>query len=602
MKKFTYLQIREKYLKYLEDRGHAVIPPAPLVPENDPTVLFVNSGMFPLVPYLLGEDHPKGTKLTDSQRCLRTVDIDNVGDASHCTTFEMLGNWSLNDYFKEEAIRITVGFYVDELGFDINHIYASVFVGDDDAPRDEESIRIWKEIFRERGIDAKEGEKERIQMFGKKENWWELEAGGPCGPDSEIFIDTGKEPCGPDCNVSCNCEKYIELGNNVFMEYMKSGTNYSPLGRHNVDFGGGLDRLAMISQGVQSVFETDIYKPVLDKVQELSQEGNVNSERIIVDHIKAAAWVMADGVIPGRTEREYILRRIIRRAIRHGRKLGIEGLFTKQVAEVVIEQFKPVHPLLETNREEILKNLEDEEIKFNQTLEKGLRELNKLFESLSKGEFRNEQGETFRLYETYGFPLEMTLEELKNQGIKFDEKIVVDNHEKAFEEHQEKSRTATKGLFKGGLADTSDMSRKYHTATHLLLAALFEVVGDHVYQKGSNITPERLRFDFPNEQKLTPEQIEKVEEIVNGVIEKGLPVTWKEVSKEEALEKVKYASFAEKYPDVVKLYTVGDESSPFSVEICGGPHVENTKELGKFIITKQENVGAGVKRIKAVLE
>ncbi len=589
------------YLNHLKKSGHAVISSASLVPENDPSVLFVNSGMFPLVPYLLGEKHPKGTKLTDIQRCLRTGDIDEVGDATHCTTFEMIGNWSLNDYFKKEAIAITASFYIDELGTDVNNIYASVFEGNDDAPQDSESIEIWKEEFKKRGIDAKAGKGERIQLYGKKDNWWELEAGGPCGPCSEIFYDTGKEACGPDCHINCDCGKYVEIGNDVFMQYLKKDGKYSPLGRHNVDFGGGLDRLTMMAQNTASVYESDIYLPILNKVKELAKNDIVKSQRVVVDHIKAATWVIADGVQPGRTQREYILRRLIRRAIRHGRLLGITNLFTREVADIAIEQFKAVHPMLEPNKEKILDTLEQEEKKFNQTIENGLKEFEKMVKEI-KGEFKNENGETFKLYETYGFPLEITLEELDTRGIKYNIDVVRINHQKAYEEHQNKSRTASKGLFKGGLADTSEMSKKYHTATHLLLAALYEIVGPHIYQKGSNITPERLRLDFPNDTKLSDEQIKKVENLVNQKIKEALPVTYEEMPKEEALTKVKYAAFDEKYGDIVKVYFIGDPKKPFSAELCGGPHVENTSELGVFQIVKQENVSAGIKRIKAVLK
>ncbi len=602
MKNLKYAEIRAKYLKYLEGKGHYIIPSAPLVPENDPTVLFVNSGMFPLVPYLLGEKHPNGTRLTDSQRSLRTVDIDVVGDATHCTTFEMLGNWSLNDYFKDEAIKITIGFLVDELGFDIQNIYASVFVGDNDAPKDTVSIEVWKQIFKERGIEAKAGIGERIQEFGKSENWWELESGGPCGPDSEIFYDTGKEACGKDCNISCSCGKYIELGNNVFMEYLKKDGKYFPLGKHNVDFGGGLDRFAMIAQQTESVFDTDIYKPIYERVKEISKNPVVSSQRVITDHIKAATWIIADGVVPGRTAQGYILRRLIRRSIRHARTLGIEGLFTRTIGEIAIDQFSVVHPLLTEKKELILNVLEEEEKKFNSTLDHGLREFEKIYTSIENKEFNNSNGETFRLYETYGFPIEMTIEELKTRGINIDEEQVKKLHEEYFQKHQETSRQSTSGLFKGGLADTSEMSTKYHTATHLLLSALFRIVGPHIYQKGSNITPERLRLDFPNDTKLTTEQLKAIEDLINEQIQKALPVSFKEMPKDKALEIVKYAAFAEKYSDTVKVYTIGDESSPFSQEICGGPHVENTSTLGHFKIVKEEGVAAGIRRIKAILE
>jgi alanyl-tRNA synthetase len=608
MKDLKYNEIREKYLDFFKKKGHAEIPSAPLVPENDPSVLFVNAGMFPLVPFLMGEKHPKGTRLTNSQRCVRTGDIDEAGNNFHCTSFEMLGHWSLNDYFKEEAIRYTLEFFVGELGLDINNIYASVFGGEDGIPEDKVSISTWENLFKEYGIDAKVGEGERIQKFGKKENWWGLDSGGPCGPDSEIFYDTGKEPCGENCNINCNCGKYIEIGNNVFMEYLKEGDDLKPLGRHNVDFGGGLERITAVIQKVDNVYEIDIYKPILEKIQEITEKNidtKVNtgdmlkSQRIIVDHIKASTWIVMDGVVPSSNQQGYILRRLIRRAVRHAKKLNIKQPFTKAIAEVAIDQFSPTYPELDEKREEIIKIIEEEEIKFNNTLENGLKELENLLEQKNKisGE------DAFKLYETYGLPLEVTEEILAEKNITLKER---QNFFSAQEEHQEKSRTASKGLFKGGLADTSEVSVRYHTATHLLLASLRKVLGEHVYQKGSNITPERLRLDFPNESKLTSEELKQVEDLVNSAIKQELNVTFEEHPKEEALKIIeKYSStssFEEKYPDIVKVYYIGDKEAPFSIELCNGPHVNNTKELGKFKIVKQENIGAGVKRIKAILK
>ena len=595
MKNLSYKQIYEAYLNFFQRNGHTVIPSAPLVPENDPSVLFVNAGMFPLVPFLKGQEHPKGKRLVNIQRCIRTGDIEEVGNRYHCTAFIMLGNWSLNDYFKKEAINMTVEFFTKELGLDINNIYASVFKGDQDAPQDTESIEVWKEIFSKHGIDAKVGDGERIQPLGKKENWWGLESGGPCGPDSEIFYDTGKEKCGNNCNVSCNCGKYVEIGNNVFMEYQKDGDKITPLGRHNVDFGGGLERLTALLQNVDSVYDTDIYKPIMNKVKELSQIEEIKSQRVIVDHIKAATWIIMDGVTPSRTQQGYILRRLIRRAVRHGKKLGIENSFCKEIANIAIGQFKGIWEGLETEKENILTVIDTEEEKFNRTLERGLRELDKMVQKKNIIDGKD----AFLLYETYGLPLEVTEEILQEKNISLENRELF---QEAEETHQEKSRTAAKGFFKGGLADTSEMSIKYHTASHLLLEALRRILGEHVYQKGSNITPERLRMDFPNETKLTPEQVKEVEDIVNEQIQKGLDVTFVEKEKEEALKLVPFAAFSEKYADKVKVYYIGPTDNPFSVEICNGPHVDNIKELGKFKITKQENVGAGVKRIKAVLE
>lgn len=581
MKKLTYKEIRSKYIEFFKKNGHTEIPSAPLVPENDPSVLFVNAGMFPLVPFLQGEKHPSGTKLVNSQRCVRTIDIDGVGDAYHCTTFEMLGNWSLNDYFKKEAITMTLKFFVEELGFDINKIYATVFEGNESAPKDTVSIEIWKELFQSYGVKAEVGEK--ILEKGKDDNWWELATGGPCGPDSEIFYEVNG--------------KLVEIGNNVFMEYLKVGNEYKPLGRHNVDFGGGLDRFTAMCQGVNSVYETDIYKPIFDTVKVLGKNDILESQRIITDHIKAATWIIMDGVEPSKTEQGYILRRLIRRAVRHGRKLGIEGLFTRKVGEIAISQFSSIWEKLETDKERILNTLEEEEKKFSKTLENGLKEMDKLITDGS-----NLPQKTFKLYETYGFPIELTIEELKNRGIKFNEVMLFEGFKDEQAKHQELSRTASAGLFKGGLADTSEISTKYHTTTHLLLATLRRILGDQVYQKGSNITPERLRFDYPSDTKLTPEQAKQVEDMINEQIQKGLPVTYEELPKEEALKLVPYAAFSEKYGDIVKVYTIGEKTNPYSIEICNGPHVQNTSELGKFKIAKQENVAAGVKRIKAVLE
>lgn len=589
-KKFK--DIRDGFIEFMKQHGHTEIPESLLVPENDPSLLFNGAGMVPLVPYLIGEKHPAGTRLTDAQRCVRTGDIDEVGNHSHCTSFNMLGNWSLNDYFKNEAINLTVEFFVEVLGLDPGKLYASVFGGNSDAPRDEVSIKIWQDIFQKHGIEANVGEGERIQLYDKK-NWWELEAGGPCGPCSEIFIDMGKKPCGPKCHINCNCGKYLEIGNNVFVEYLKKDGKYSPLGRHNVDFGGGLDRLATLAQGKDNFYETDIYLPILKKVQAMSKNENLRSQRIIVDHIKAATWMVMDGVTPGRTEQGYVLRRLIRRAVRHARTLGIEADITKEIGEIAITQFSPLYPQLNEKKEFILEVIAEEESKFKKTIQSGI----KVFESLIAKKKQITGEDAFYLYETYGFPVEITQEMAEEKGAKLD----LDAYKKAYTAHQDKSRSAAKGFFKGGLADTSDMSKKYHTATHLLLKALRMTLGDQVTQKGSNISPERLRFDFPSDNKLTPEEIQKVETIVNEQIKKGLEVYFEEMPKDKALEIVKGAAFGEKYGDTVKVYRIGRGKDEFSVEICGGPHVANTSELGTFKITKQENVGAGVKRIKATL-
>lgn len=582
MKHFTYEQIREKYIQFFKQHGHKEIPSAPLVPEDDPSVLFVNAGMFPLVPFLKGEKHPNGEKLVNAQRCIRTGDIDEVGDQYHVSSFEMLGNWSLNDYFKKEAIEMTVQFFTEELGMDINRIYTTVFEGENGIPMDTTSIDVWKEIYSRHGIDAKVGDNERIMPKGREDNWWGLASGGPCGPDNEIFYKT-------------DSGELLEIGNNVFMEYLLENGEYKPLGRHNVDFGGGLDRLAAVCQEVPSLYEIDIYTPILEKVHTISKKSDLKSERIIVDHIKAATWIVMDGVVPSNTKQGYILRRLIRRAVRHGRKLEIDRLFTREIASICIDQFSKILPKLSENREKILQIIEEEEIKFNKTLENGLKELDRI---LTKEE-TIDGTKAFQLYETYGLPLEVTEEILKESN---KEILDRDNFFKAQQTHQEQSRTASTGMFKGGLSDTSEQTVKYHTATHLLLASLRKILGEHVYQKGSNITPERLRLDFPNDTKLTEEQVKQVEDLVNNAIEQKLDIHFEEYPKEEALKLVPFAAFEEKYGDIVKIYYIGEKEDPFSVEICNGPHVENTGTLGKFKIVKQENVGAGIKRIKAVLE
>jgi alanyl-tRNA synthetase len=582
MKHLTYEQIREKYLHFFEEHGHKEIPSAPLVPEDDPSVLFVNAGMFPLVPFLKGEKHPEGNRLVNAQRCIRTGDIDEVGDSFHCSAFEMLGNWSLNDYFKKEAIEMTVQFFTEELCIDMKRIYTTVFEGEKDIPMDTVSVEVWKEIFSRYGIEAKVGENERIMPKGREDNWWGLPTGGPCGPDNEIFYKT-------------DSGELVELGNNVFMEYLLENGEYTPLGRNNVDFGGGLDRLASLCQNVSSVYETDIYRPILEKVKEISNKEDIRSQRIITDHIKAATWIVMDGVVPSNTKQGYILRRLIRRAVRHGRKLEINNLFTKEIASVCIDQFSGILPKLSENREYILQVIEEEEIKFNKTLENGLKELDRI---LAKEGVINGT-KAFQLYETYGLPFEVIEEILQERGKEISDRDAFYTEQT---KHQEQSRTASAGMFKGGLADTSEQTVKYHTATHLLLAALRKVLGDHVYQKGSNITPERLRLDFPNDSKLTDEQVKQVEDLVNGAIKQKLDVHFEEYPKEEALKLVPFAAFEEKYGDTVKIYYIGPKENPFSIEICNGPHVSNIGDLGTFRIDKQENVGSGIKRIKAILE
>ncbi|WKZ23725.1 MAG: alanine--tRNA ligase [Candidatus Dojkabacteria bacterium] len=603
MKYLTYLEVRNAYLNFLKSNGHKEVPNASLVPENDPTLLFVNSGMFPLVPFLLGEDHPLGTRLVNVQRCVRTEDLEEVGDASHATAFEMIGNWSLGDYFKEQALTQTYEFFVEKLEIPIERLYATVFEGDSDAALDTESIDILKKIFTTYGIDAKVGKGERIQLYGKSKNWWGLPGGGPCGTTSEIFYDTGKDACGKDCHVNCDCGKYIEIGNNVFMEFLNKEGTFTPLARKNVDFGGGLDRIVILLQQVESYHDTDIYKPIGDGAQALATRPNQKSIRVIIDHVKTATWMIMDGVEPGKTEKEYVLRRIIRRAIRHGMQMGIEKPFMRELGKIAITQFSPIYPQLTEQEEHILSVMEQEEKKFRNTLRTGISQVSKIANTYANKTFTNDNGESFFVYESYGFPPEMFLEELQTLGVAVDTTLFWNNHALKVKDHQEKSRTATQGLFAGGLADTSEKSTHYHTTTHLLLAALRKLIGEHIYQKGSNITPERLRFDFPNPDKLSPEQISAVEQLVNEQIAAALPVSYTEMEREKALVLVPFAAFEGKYASIVKVYRIGEGDTLFSQELCNGPHVKNTGDIkGTFKITKQEKIGNGILRVKGVLE
>ena len=582
----TAIEIRNKFLNYFKNHGHKIIPSAPLIPENDPSVLFTTAGMHPLVPYLLGEKHPEGTRLADYQKCLRTVDIDEVGDNRHLTFFEMLGNWSLGDYFKNESIRYTIEFLTKELNIPMEKLSVTCFAGDNDAPRDEETAKVWEEV----GMP-----KERIYYFGKKENWWIAGEEGPCGPDTEIFYDTGKKACSENCNPSCDCGKYVEIWNNVFMEYYKhSDGTYTKLKQRNVDTGLGLERINMLLQGKETPFDTEIFKPVMDRLQELAKNDSLESRRIVAEHLRASMMIIADGGKPSNIDRGYILRRLIRRMIRHLNKLEINLENLKELIELNIQTIGNMYPELEQNKENIINTIVEEKDKFVKTLENGEKELQK---ELNKLREKNidilSAEEVFRLYETYGFPPEVTKEIAKENGFKVD----LDTFDKLFKEHQDKSRLGSEQKFKGGLADQSEESIAYHTATHLLHKALQIVLGDHAVQKGSNITSERLRFDFAHPQKVTKEELEKVEQIVNEQIKRDLPVTCEEMSYEEAKNSGAMGLFANKYGDKVKVYTIGD----FSKEICGGPHVAHTGLLGTFKIKKEEASSAGVRRIKAVL-
>jgi alanyl-tRNA synthetase len=586
--------LRRKYIDFfVQKHAHAEISGASLIPENDPTVLFTTAGMHPLVPYLMGETHPQGARLVDVQKCLRTDDIDEVGDTTHLTFFEMLGNWSLGDYFKKEAIKMSYEFLTEELGLDPDKLSVSCFIGDDDCPKDEEAAQAWEEL----GF-SREGDKKRIYFFGKKENWWGP-AGltGPCGPDTEMFFEMDQPKCGEGCDPSCDCGKFVEIWNDVFMQYNKtSDGKFEPLAQKNVDTGLGLDRVTAIMQGVPTVFETDLFVPIIDKIRELVAEEDVISFRIIADHLRAATFILADpqAVRPSNTDQGYVLRRLIRRAIRHGMKLGIEGSFAVQIAEVIIENYKEVYPELERSRDFIRSALTEEETKFSKTLGKGEREFEKMMRRLEQDGIKSLTGEmAFKLYDTYGFPLEMTQELAEEHGLEVD----CENYEECFKKHQEKSRAGAAAKFSGGLQDDHAETVKLHTATHLLQAALREIVGDHVYQKGSNITHERLRFDFTNSEGLTPEQKEAVTARVNEIIEADLPITFQMMNVDEAKESGAIGVFPDRYNEKIKVYTV----EGFSKEICGGPHVASTGVLGIFKIKKEQSSGAGVRRIKATL-
>lgn len=592
----TVDELRNKWLAFFQSKGHTIIPSASLIPENDPTVLFTTAGMHPLVPYLMGEKHPGGTRLCDVQKCVRTGDIDEVGDASHLTFFEMLGNWSLGDYFKKEAIAWSWEFLTspEYLGIDPDRLAFSVFAGDENCPRDEESAAYWMQC----GV-----KKEHIFFLPKENNWWGP-AGitGPCGPDTEMFIDTGKPACGPNCSPACDCGKYLEIWNDVFMQYNKTAEGtFEPLAKKNVDTGMGLERTICILEGKKSVYDTEAFTGILAKISELSGKQYNESEsitkafRIIADHTRCATFLIGDqrGVTPSNVDQGYVLRRLIRRAVRYGRQLDMPANFLSEIAEVIINQYQAAYPELKQNREKILSELSLEEERFARTLTQGLREYTKLTGSMEKGSMID--GATaFRLYDTFGFPIEITRELAEENGLKVD----VDGFDAAFKAHQAKSHAGAEQRFKGGLADQTEETAKLHTATHLLHAALRKVLGDEVAQKGSNITAERLRFDFSFGRKMTPDEIKEVERLVNEAIEAKAPITCEEMPLEQAKQSGAIGLFESKYSADVKVYTMGK----FSKEICGGPHASNTGDLGKFIIKKEESSSAGVRRIKAVLQ
>ena len=579
------IELRNKYLNFFKKHGHNIIPSAPLIPENDASVLFTTAGMQPLVPYLLGEEHPEGKRLTDYQKCVRTNDIEEVGDNRHLTYFEMLGNWSLGDYFKEESINMSFEFLTKELQIPTEKLFVTCFAGDEDCPRDEVSANAWKKA----GIPEN-----HIYYYGKDDNWWIAGEEGPCGPDTEMFYDTGKKACGPDCQPSCDCGKYVEIWNNVFMEYFKDKNGYSKLKQKNVDTGLGLERATMLLQGKETPYDTEIFEPIMKKLEELQKIDKIESRRIIAEHLRSSMMIICDGGRPSNIDRGYVLRRLIRRMIRHMNKLEIDLNELSTLIDINVENLKEMYPELEKNRETIKNVIIEEKNKFVKTLSHGEREFEKEIKKLKEQNIGIISGKiVFRLYDTYGFPPEVTKELAEENGLK----INLDEFNKLFKEHQEKSRHGAEQKFKGGLADQNEKTISYHTATHLLHEALREVLGEHVKQSGSNITEERLRFDFTHPQKMTKEEIQKVEDLVNKQIQKDLPVTCEEMSYEDAKKSGAIGLFTDKYGDKVKVYTIGD----FSKEICGGPHVTHTGDMGTFKIKKEESSSSGVRRIKAIL-
>ncbi len=621
--------IRQHYIDFFKANGHAHIPRALLVPQNDPTTLFTGSGMQPLLPYLLGSEHPDGTRLVDSQTCLRAQDIEEVGDTSHTTFFEMLGNWSLGDYFKEQQIRWFFKFLVDTVGLDPHKLYVTCFIGDEEQgiPRDDEAAKIWQEVFKEKGIDAEivsigsqaDGDKKgmgtgRIFFYDDGENWWSrggglatTPVGDPCGPDSEVFYDFGEDRHDKSYGLAHPASdggRFMEIGNQVFMQYKRTDTGFEPLANKNVDFGGGLERIAAAAIDSPDVYKISLLWPIIEELEKLSgktYDSHTNAMRVIADHLRGATFLAVDGVLPSNKEQGYVARRLVRRSIRFALELGIDQNFLETIIPVIADIYHDDYPEVAEQRQAVLEALVKEEKVFRQTLRKGLREFEKLA--------RNGQitgADVFQLYDTYGFPVELTTEEAFKQDVKLD-----DGWRQAFdakmEEQRKRSQTAGKGVFKGGLADHSDETVKLHTATHLVYEALRRVLGDHVVQRGSNITPERTRFDFSHAEKVSQEQLDEVEAIVNEQIEKDLAVSWKELPTDEAFKQGAKGAFGDKYGDKVKVYIMTEEGKePYSIEICGGPHVEHTGVLAeggkRFKITKEEASSAGVRRIKGVLQ
>lgn len=593
--KITSEFLREKYLGFFAERGHAVIQSASLIPENDPSVLFTTAGMHPLIPYLMGQSHPKGHRLTDVQKCVRTGDIEEVGDDSHLTFFEMLGNWSLGDYFNHQSIKWSYEFLTSKkyLGLDPDRISVTVFAGDDDAPRDEDSAKVWEEC----GIP-----KERIYYLPKKHNWWIAGTTGPCGPDTEIFWDTGKPACSDHCDPSCDCGKYLEIWNNVFMQFNRQADGtYLPLTQKNVDTGMGLERTVCVLNGFKSVYDIDLFQGAFAKIEELSGKKydsdpkTMRAMRIIADHVRTSTFLLGDpvGVLPSNVDQGYVLRRLIRRAVRMANSLGMPKGSIAEIAKVYIDVYKDVYPELTQNHDKIIDELNKEEDKFSKTLVAGEKEFTKVISHIQGNVVPG--GTAFKLYDTFGFPIEMTEELAAENGYTVD----VEGFKQKFAEHQAKSHAGSEQRFKGGMAEGGGIETTYlHTATHLLQAALRKVLGDEVKQKGSNITPERLRFDFSFSRPMTAEEIAETQRLVNDAIQRDLPITCEEMPVEEARKTGAIGLFGDKYGEVVKVYTMGD----FSKEICGGPHAEHTGQLGHFVIQKEQSSSSGVRRIKAILE
>lgn len=619
-------EIRQKFLDFQVKKGHKVIQPAPLVLENDPTTLFTGSGMQPLLPYLLGKQHKDGTRLTDSQPSLRLQDIEDVGDPRHTTVFEMLGNWSLGDYFKEEQIRNFFEFLTKEIGLDPNKIYVTCFIGNEKygIPKDTEAAEIWQKVFKESGIDAKiaeigsasDGDKrgikegEHIFFYDDHENWWSrgggcdsTPIGDPCGPDSEVFYDFGEDKQDVEkyglAHPASDGARFMEIGNQVFMQYRRAEDgSFVELEKKNVDFGGGLERIAAASINSFDVFKVSLLKPIIDKLEEISgksYDNNTDEMRVIADHIRGAYLLASQGLVPSNKAHGYAMRRLLRRAILRALDLGISSNFLAEIVPIVSENYADLPDSILTHREDALRVMLKEENAFRQTLNKGIRELHKMGDSLNGNDI-------FKLQDTYGFPFELSVEECFREGIKLSENYR-EEFEAALKEQRERSQTASKGMFKGGLEDHGEQTVKYHTATHLLLAALQKHVSPDICQKGSNITAERVRFDFNVDHKLTDEEIAAVENQVNEWIAADLPVMFDEYDKAYARDTLKaHGQFWDKYPDILKVYTIGDFDNPISREVCGGPHVEHTGVLGKFVIKKEESSAAGIRRIKAVLE